>query len=152
MPDTSSREGFTLRLYLNGNDTSTYSYDLGWVQSPARPQGFNLTPEQMAAGLAIVRNWWQRALKREPSPTVPVPETPLKSEIALLTSGPDEGALECKLEISDLNVIWLWDPVTNQISTAARAAFKLSPAGFDWYLNVYAVYLDSIARVRENNS
>lgn len=148
MPDTSSREGFKLRLFLNGNDTSIYSYDLGWVDSLARSQGFELTPEKMLAGLATVRKWWGHALECEPCTTVSVPETPLKYEIALLEGESDAGKVECKIEIGTLQVTWLWDPVTDKISTSSRAAFRLSPAGFDWYLNVYGTYLDAIQRVR----
>ena len=148
MPDTSSREGFRIRLYLNSAETSVYSYDLGWVESPARAQGFEITPEEMVSGMALVREWWQHVLHREPQPITPVQETPLEYEIGLIESGPDAGKLKREIEIGELGVSCLWDPQTGKIGSCARPTFRLSPAGFDWYLNTYSLFLDAIARVR----
>ena len=152
MPITGSREGFKLRLYLNGIETSIYSYDLGWVSALARPQGFQITPAELSSAVGLILKWWQHVLSREQQPVKPVTETPLQSEITLLESGDDAGKLEYKVAIGDLEVTWLWDPLTDQAVSSPRAAFHLSPAGFDWYINSYKSYLDAIQRVRENTS
>lgn len=150
MPDTSSREGFTLRLYLGGVETSIYSYELGWVKAPARPQGFQVSSEALSDAVALILKWWAHVLKREPQSINPVTETPLQSKITLLDSGPDIGKLEYRVEIGELELTWLWDPETDQAISSPRAAFQLSPAGFDWYMNSYRSYLDAISRIREN--
>jgi hypothetical protein len=152
MPETSSREGFTLRLYLSGVETSMYSYDLGWINAPARSQGFQVSSEALSSAVGRILGWWQHVLSREPQPVKPVTETPLESKITLLNSGPDAGKLEYKIAIGELEVTWLWDPATDQAVSSPRAAFQLSPAGFDWYMNSYKSYLDAIYRIRENSN
>lgn len=150
MPETSSREGFKLRLYLNGVETSIYSYDLGWVDAPARPQGFEVKSEALSGAVGLILKWWCHVISCESQPVKPVTETPLKSEITLLESGNDAGKLEYKVDVGDLSVTWLWDPVTDMAISSPRPAFRLTPAGFDWYMNSYSAYLDAIQRVREN--
>lgn len=151
MPVAGSREGFKLRLYLNSAETSIYSYDLGWVSAPARPQGFQVSSEELSSAVGLILEWWQHCLKREPQPVKPVTETPLESRISLLTEGPDAEKLEYKVEIGEIEVTWLWDPTTDKAVSSPRVAFKLSPAGFDWYMHSYESYLDAINRIKANN-